>query len=283
MRSYGMPDAAPSTGSHEALSRDVSFLGRVLGDVLREQGGDDLFTAVETLRLLCRERRQDPSNDREAAVRDAVARLPLSLAGDVARAFTMYFHLINMAEEHHRLRRLRQRDIERFPEPRDESIGSALAQLHAAVASEAEVTTLLEGLSIRPVITAHPTEVRRMTLLRHLQEINALVGELADDRATPRDRERTIERLYSGVTMLWQTNELRQRSQTVEDEVRNGLYYFENSLFDVTAAIYRDLRAWLQRYYPSLATRRFRVLTFGSWIGGDRDGNPNVTAEVTER
>jgi phosphoenolpyruvate carboxylase len=92
-----------------------------------------------------------------------------------------------------------------------------------------------------------------------------------------------VERLYAEVTNLWQTNELRQRRQTVGDEVRNGLYYFEHSLFGVTAEIYRDLHDWLARLYPGLVGRRYRFLTFGSWIGGDRDGNPNVTAEVTER
>lgn len=279
-----MPDDEPRPPSpHEALSRDVSFLGRVLGDVLREQGGDRLFDAVEGLRVACRDLRRRPSPALEASVEQQVAALPPDLALEVVRAFTMYFHLINMAEEQHRLRRLRQRETATYPAPRDESIGSALQALHDDGVPADEVERILGGLAIRPVITAHPTEVRRMTLLRHLQRINALVGELADERLSPRARDRVTERLYAEVTNLWQTNELRQRRQTVADEVHNGLYYFEHSLFAVTAAIYRDLHDWLSRLYPSLAGRRFRFLTFGSWIGGDRDGNPNVTAEVTRQ
>lgn len=276
-----MPDDLPLS-AHEALSRDVSFLGRVLGDVLREQGGDRLFEAVEGLRVACRDLRRHPSEALEASVQQLVASLAPDLALDVVRAFTMYFHLINMAEEQHRLRRLRQREMETYPAPRDESIGSAIMTLHEAGVGAAEVERLLRDLAIRPVITAHPTEVRRMTLLRHLQRINGLVGELADERVAPRARKRVTERLYAEVTNLWQTNELRQRRQSVADEVRNGLYYFEYSLFGVTADIYRDLHDWLVRLYPSLAEGRHRFLTFGSWIGGDRDGNPNVTAEVTE-
>ncbi len=267
---------------HEALSRDVSFLGRVLGDVLREQGGDRLFEAVEGLRVACRELRRHPSPAVEASVEAHVAALPPDLALEVVRAFTVYFHLINMAEEQHRLRRLRQRETATYPAPRDESIGSALLALHDAGVPAADVEQMLGDLAIRPVITAHPTEVRRMTLLRHLQRINVLVGELADERLPPRARDRATGRLYAEVTNLWQTNELRQRRRSVADEVRNGLYYFEHSLFGVTAEIYRDLHDWLSRLYPSLAGRRYRFLTYGSWIGGDRDGNPNVTAAVTE-
>lgn len=278
-----MPDDEPRPHSpHEALSRDVSFLGRVLGDVLREQGGDRLFDAVEGLRVACRELRRHPSPALEASVEQQVAALPPDLALDVVRAFTMYFHLINMAEEQHRLRRLRERETATYPAPRDESIGSALLAFHDAGVPAEDVEQILSELAIRPVITAHPTEVRRMTLLRHLQRINGLVGELADERIPPRARDRVTQRLYAEVTNLWQTNELRQRRQSVADEVRNGLYYFEHSLFGVTAEVYRDLQDWLQRLYPSLAGRRFRFLSYGSWIGGDRDGNPNVTAEVTE-
>ncbi|HZS93565.1 MAG TPA: phosphoenolpyruvate carboxylase, partial [Chloroflexota bacterium] len=264
------------------LAADVSFLGRVLGEVLHEQGGEALFEAVESLRLACRVRRQQPSERADEEIERLVAELPLSQARDVVRAFTMYFHLINMAEENHRLRRIAERAIESEPAPRDESIGAAIRALHDSGASEAGVRELLAGLSIRPVITAHPTEARRMTVLRQLRHIYSLVEELSRGQLDPTTRERTVEHLYAAVTNLWQSDELRVRRQTVMDEVRNGLYYFDESIFDVVAGIYRDLDEALRRDYPGLAGKTFVFLTFGSWIGGDRDGNPNVTPEVVE-
>jgi phosphoenolpyruvate carboxylase len=267
----------------EALSQDVSFLGTVLGNVLREQGGHVLFDAVEGLRRACRARRHHPGAEGDAEVWRRVSALKPRLAFEVVRAFTMYFHLINMAEEHHRLRRIAEQERASFPGPRSESVASAVAALHDAGAPTSEARALLESLAIQPVITAHPTEARRRTLLTHLRRISELVSALSDAGDRPRRRERLTDSLYAEVTALWQTNELRQRQQTVLDEVRSGLYYFDESLFDMTAAIYRDLHDALLTYYPSIAHDLPTFLTFGSWIGGDRDGNPNVTASITER
>lgn len=265
----------------DALARDVSFLGRVLGEVLREQGGEDLFRAVEDLRHACRHMRHHHCDAALREIRARVAALPPALAGEVVRAFTIYFHLINMAEENHRLRRLAEREVARWPQPRQDSIAEAIEALHAAGASTVEVHDLLTALSVRPVFTAHPTEARRMTLLRHLRAIAALVAGLGDETLAPSTRERLTADLYARVTVLWQTNELRLRPQTVMDEVANGLWYFDHSVVDVAAAIHADLREALERWYPALASETYSVLEFGSWIGGDRDGNPNVTPEST--
>ncbi|GAC1510367.1 MAG: phosphoenolpyruvate carboxylase [Chloroflexota bacterium] len=267
----------------EALGRDVSFLGRVLGDVLREQGGEDLFQAVEGLRQACREVRHQPSEAATTLVSRLVDDLSLERAAQVVRAFTMYFHLINMAEENHRLRRIEQRDNADPRTPRDESIGSAIQALHDAGAGADEVDELLGELSIQPVFTAHPTEARRMTVLQHLRRVAALVHVLGDAEQHSRRRERLVEQLYAEVTNLWQTNELRTRQQSVLDEVENGLYYVDASVFDTVAVLYRDLHDALARCYPSLKDRHYRFLTLGSWIGGDRDGNPNCTSAITER
>jgi phosphoenolpyruvate carboxylase len=266
----------------------VSFLGKLLGDVLREQGGSALFQTVEGLRVACKRMRQEPSKEARAAIQRYLDALSPELALEVVRAFTMYFHLINMAEENHRLRRIAAREASDYPAPPPESIASAIHALHEAGASEDDVRGLLESLSIRPVFTAHPTEARRMTLLRHLRRVARLVeavGALLVDAQSvpPRPRERLTNALHAEVTNLWQTNELRVRQQTVIDEVRNGLYYFGESVFDVTARIYRDVQEALQTTYPTLDMAPAPFLTFGSWIGGDRDGNPNVSLEVTER
>src|SRR5437868_387312 len=171
------------------LSRDVSFLGRMLGDVLREQGGEELFEAVEGLRLACRRLRQEHSSQAFEDVQRRVNALPLDRALDVARAFTTYFHLINMAEGNHRLRRIRERETSDYPSPRYESIAGAIAALREANVPAERVRLLLGSLSIQPVFTAHPTEARRMTLLRQLRRISSLVQELSDDEIAPTRRD----------------------------------------------------------------------------------------------
>jgi phosphoenolpyruvate carboxylase len=276
-----MPAPLSLERSISALSRDVSLLGHVLGDVVREQGGDELFEAVEGLRQATRHARHHRCEPALREVRERVEALPLPVALQVVRAYTIYFHLINMAEENHRLRRLGEREAAEWPVPRDESIAAAIRDLHEASVACEDVSALLHGLSIRPVFTAHPTEARRMTLLRHLRRIADLVSSIADESVAPQQRERLIGTLYAEVTDLWQTNELRLRQQTVMDEVGSGLFYLDQSVFDVTARIYRDLNDALRTYYPSLAGEIGPFLTFGSWIGGDRDGNPNVTADIT--
>jgi phosphoenolpyruvate carboxylase len=255
----------------------------VLGDVLTEQGGPELFSAVEGLRVACRQWRNAPSPEAEAQLRGLIAALSEDMALQVVRAFTMYFHLINMAEENHRLRRIDVRETAEYPTPRYESIGAAIQSLSAAGATSDEVEQLLAGLSIRPVFTAHPTEARRMTLLRCLRRIARLVNRFPSADGAPRQQAELTRRLYAEVTTLWQTNELRDRQQTVLDEVRNGCVYFDQTLFDVTAQLYRELYDALKETYPTLAATRLLFLTYGSWIGGDRDGNPNVTAEITEQ
>lgn len=267
--------------SMDRLGRDVSFLGRVLGDVLREQGGNGLFDAVEGLRTACRHHRQYHCGEAAEEVAALVAALPLERALDVARAFTMYFHLINIAEENHRVRRLSERESASYPTPRSESIRSALAAFREAGVPAHTVETLLKGLAIRPVFTAHPTEARRMTLLRQLQRIATLVHAY-DTVSGPQEQRRLTDRLYAEITDLWQTNELRMRQQMPIDEVRNGLYYFDNSVVEVTAGMYRELRDAVREFYPSLGAVVPAFLTFGSWIGGDRDGNANITPQVTE-
>jgi phosphoenolpyruvate carboxylase len=272
----------PFDDSMEPLAREVSFLGRILGDVLREQGGSELFEAVEQLRVACRHHREYHCGE----ARDEIARLVEALsptgARDVVRAFTMYFHLINMAEEHHRIRRLAERERAVHPAPRPESIRSAIGAMRTAGLTLAQASALLESVDIRPVFTAHPTEARRMTLLRQLQRISAVVATL-DGAVAPGTRERLAQRLYAEVANLWQTNELRTRDRTPIDEVRNGLFYFDDSVFDVTPRIYRALRDAFAESYGVRDWRPHSFLTFGSWIGGDRDGNPNITPEVTEQ
>ncbi|HEX8918069.1 MAG TPA: phosphoenolpyruvate carboxylase [Chloroflexota bacterium] len=259
----------------------MSYLGSVLGHVLREQGGDRLFDAVEGLRKACRARRRNESRGDDHLLQ-TVSELSTDLRLAVVRAFTMYFHLINIAEENHRLRRIAERQIAEHNRPLDQSADAALKALHDAGESAESVWTLLQSLRIRPVFTAHPTEARRMTLLRRLRRISWLIEQRDDRHTPPAEKSRREEMLYAEITGLWQSNELRVRHRTVSDEVRSGLYFFDESVFSVTALIYRELERAIKRWYPELPGAPEGFLSYGSWMGGDRDGNPHVTSKVTE-
>lgn len=272
----------PLDDSSDALARDVSFLGRILGDVLREQGGSKLFDAVEGLRQACRHRRHHDCEAARLEIEQRIAAVPDGQLEQVVRAFTVYFHLINMAEENHRLRRLVAGENRLYPAPRVESIAAGIRALARARVPASEVHDMLSGLRVRPVFTAHPTEARRMTLLRHLRRIANLVSAIGSESTGPSQRRDVSRRLYAEVTNLWQTDELRDRQRTVLDEVRNGLYYFDSSVFEVTARLYRDMQEAITQEYPELCRERYDFLTYGSWMGGDRDGNPNVTPAATE-
>ncbi len=274
--------SSPLDDTSDALARDVSFLGRILGDVLREQGGTALFDAVEGLRQACRHRRHHTCEAARIEIEERIAAVPDDQLEQIVRAFTVYFHLINMAEENHRLRRLVARENQVYPAPRQESIAAGIRALARDNVPASEVHELLNSLRIRPVFTAHPTEARRMTLLRHLRRIANLVSRLGSETAGPSQRHDVTRRLYAEVTNLWQTDELRHRQRSVLDEVRNGLYYFDSSVFEVTARLYRDLHEAISQEYPELRAERYDFLSYGSWMGGDRDGNPNVTPAATE-
>ena len=286
--SAGTPmSGSSSTQEADQLSRDVGTLGRLLGDVLRSLEGDSAYQLVEDYRAQTRALRSaDPSptdfGEAGQALLERTRNLPLDEMRLLVRAFTAYFHLVNSAEEHHRVRVLRQRQQAAPDQPRGESIEHAIAAAARAGVPVSAVRALLERLSVEPVFTAHPTEARRRTLLDKLQRLRDLVAHAGDPRLAPDEVERLNERMREEIAALWLTDEVRQTAPTVLDEVRNGLYYFEESLWSVVPTLYRDLRQALAQHYPGEALDAPALLRFGSWIGGDRDGNPNVTAEVTE-
>ncbi|MFN2390123.1 MAG: phosphoenolpyruvate carboxylase [Actinomycetota bacterium] len=261
---------------------DVRALGEVLGTVLHEQMGPDIFEAVENARRLCIRLRQRYHEDDETAIRADIEALDVDSLVELTRAFTIYFHLINIAEEHHRIRVLRRREAERHPAPRHESIEAAVQDLHLRNVPSGEVAAFLDRLDLWPVFTAHPTEARRRTVLQHFRRIAADVKLLSEEPDSPAARAHFADRLAEHVTVLWQTEELRADRPDPLQEVRNGLYYFAESVYEVLPTIYRDLQGALARYYPEVALPARPFLRFGSWMGGDRDGNPAVTADITE-
>ena len=190
---------------------------------------------------------------------------------------------MNLAEEHQRLRVLRQRELESGDSPRGESVRQALMEAAAAGVKAERVRSLLRSCLVEPVFTAHPTEARRRSVLFKLRRLSDLVEPLDDPRLTSHERLRLFDRIREEVTSLWLTEEVRGRVPRVLDEVRNGLYYFEESLWELVPRLYRELEEALASAYPGEAFDLPPFLRFGSWIGGDRDGHPHVTAQVTEQ
>ncbi len=281
--------AAPAPEARDPLARDVDELGRLLGRVIEEQEGSPGLQLIEEVRAVAKKMRADASASALAfgpaalALGSRLDSLDRDGASLVARAFTAYFHLVNVAEENHRLRTRHSRRPEAGDRPRRGSVGEALAQAAAAGVSAEHVADVVERLAIEPVFTAHPTEARGRTVLERLRRLRERVERLGEEGASAASQERLREELLEEITVLWRTDELQGRAPTVLDEVRNALYYFEVSLWDAVPRLARELQAALAASYPDVAPPRTSRLRFGSWVGGDRDGNPFVTAVVTEQ
>jgi phosphoenolpyruvate carboxylase len=281
---------APREPEADPLSADVNTLGRLLGDVLREQEGEAGFALVEEYRAATKQMRAAVGEDGDdfgetgRRLRARTDELGLDECRLVVRAFSAYFHLVNLAEEHHRLRVLRRRELEQGGDsPRGESVRQALMEAAAEGVKAERVRSLLRSCLVEPVFTAHPTEARRRSVLFKLRRLSDVVEQLDDPRLTSHERSHLFDRIREEVTSLWLTEEVRGRAPRVLDEVRNGLYYFEESLWELVPRLYRELDEALASAYPGEAFDVPPFLRFGSWIGGDRDGHPHVTAQVTEQ
>lgn len=259
----------------DALRDDVRRLGALVGDVLREQGGEALFDLVEQLRTSAIEQHeQEMAEDQLAPMLSGQA---VGSLLRVARAFSVYFHVINAAEQQHRLRTLRLRAAEE-PAPPD-SIEAAVAAAREAGRSDGQILALAQQLLIQPVFTAHPSEARRRTLLQHLGLLADEITAWDDPRLGQRERHAVEQRLRARITLLWQTAEARTQRPTVLDEVRSTLAILAGTGYDVVPALARALERALAEAVTDPDT--LPLPGFGSWVGGDRDGNPYVTPEVT--
>ena len=269
----------------ERLSGDIHLLGDQLGRVIRRQAGVPIFELVERIRALTKARRveRDDRPEREKIdqrLGQLVTEMSLAAGEQIARSFTLYFELINLAEEQHRVRVLRAREREAHPRPRRESIAAAIEQLRLMGVDEFEMKEILDRLHIELVFTAHPTQAKRRTVLSKLRRIARALTDIDVRDLTPSEWDEIRTQLTAEVTLLWVTDRSRSDKPRVTDEVRTGLYYVDITIWEVLPQIYAEMAKALAEHYPSL-TPPPRFLTFGSWIGGDRDGNPNVTAEVT--
>jgi phosphoenolpyruvate carboxylase len=265
----------------EKLGAEIRFLGRVLGEVIREQAGNTLFDLEEEVRLGARARRGGALGARQA-LDERIHAMSSEQARTVVRAFTLFFDLMNLAEDRARVRVLRERERARHPEPRPESMEEAVRMMRQAGLDAAGIQRLLDLLSIELVFTAHPTEAKRRSVRTKVRFLRQSLVQLDDADLLPREQERIIARIRSLVTGLWQTDLVRPRRPSVLEEVEVGMY-FAATLWEVAPDLYADLDRALGKTYPGADFRLPAFLSFGSWIGGDRDGNPFVSAGVTER
>ncbi len=259
------------------MRRDVRLLGDVLGEVLSEASGQNLLNDVERLRRLTIDVRVGRADDDQIAA--LVASWPLPCAELVARAFTVYFHLVNLAEEVQRIRTLRARDADRAPIR--ESFALAVDEISRTEGPD-RLREFLRSLEIHPVFTAHPTEARRRAVVTALRRIADALFALDDDRLGSHGRAELRRRLREEVDLLWRTSPLRVKAMGPLDEVRTVMAAFDETIFRVVPAFYRDIDRTLAGHQCGSAPPGFPAfLRFGSWVGGDRDGNPFVTAQVT--
>src|SRR5688572_13091805 len=251
----------------------------MLGDAIERQAGADVKELVESLRLLCKRALAEG----DASLRDEAARRIAALDETALRwllqAFSAFFHLVNQAEKHEivRINRERSRD-EAVARP--ESIDAAVRVLREQGCTLAEVSAVLGELDIQPTLTAHPTEARRRTVLHKQRRITELLRELERPDATAEESHTALAALQQQISLLFATEDVRTDRPTIRDEIDHGLYFLRAGIWSIAPRIDRDVEQALEQHYG--ATVDVPVfLRWRSWIGGDRDGNPNVTPDVT--
>ncbi len=281
MEDEQLRDGRRADGGGE-LARDVRLVGNALGDVLREQGGEALFDRVERIRALTKEARSVPGDsDAERELDALFAGMDFDAALPVLKAFTTYFQLVNLAEQKEIVRVNRRRAFESGNKPRSESVRNAVQTLSASGMTAAQMRDLIETLSIQLVFTAHPTESKRRTVNEKLHRLSASLSALEQPQMAESEQERLEEDVAAETEILWQTDEVRQRRLSVIDEAKNILFYFGETLFQITPRLYEDLAAALAECYPGEEFQIPNFLEYGSWVGGDRDGNPTITLDHT--
>ena len=269
-------------GGRDRLSAVIHFLGDLLGDVIRSQAGLSAYESEEFVRSLSKELRHHPSPARIGDLQRHIANLDVAGLKNILKAFSTYFALVNLSEQLQRIWVLEERDrtARLNGTSRSESLGEAIRDIAQAGVTPAELTAWMTQACIRPVFTAHPTEARRRTILDKLRRLANALSAAATDMSHLDDPE-VVSLVREEMLGMWQSDEIRVVRPTVIDEVNNGLYYFEQSIVNLIPSLYRELERSLAREYPGVQWRVPAILRFGSWMGGDRDGNPFVRPDTT--
>ncbi len=270
---------AREIGLAEPLSEHVALLAEMLEQAVRAHAGRDVAELIDALNRCCW-RAEDEGPHRYDEVQEQLRGLDRTRIAWLLRAYTAFFHLVNEAEKQEIVRINRQRASRNPQAPRPESITEAIARLKEQGFTLGEVTELLGRLDIQPTLTAHPTEARRRTVLHKQRHVTELLAALQRPDATPDERADALDDLRRQIALLLATEEVRAEQPTVEVEVKQGLYFMRDAIWRSVPDIHRDVERALQRYYGD-AVDAPAFVRYRSWIGGDRDGNPNVTAAVT--
>jgi len=263
------------------LRSNIRLLGNILGEVIKEQEGKPFFELEEFIRRSTKEYRSTHNKDVHHQLIKKIRTLETRSMRKLIRAFSTYFQLVNIAEQHHRIQRLRgqkQLGTSHYPQG---SLRHTLLYAKKKKITAAEIRRFLSQLFISPVFTAHPTEALRRTVLEKHSRIWELLEEIDKKDSLPSEREELRLSVKRNITSLWQTEETRSYDITPLDEVTNGLFYYTQVLQHTIPAFYRELEYALADTYPTLIEQIPSFIQFGTWIGGDRDGNHFVTADVT--
>src|ERR1700674_4314671 len=255
------------------LRAEIRLLGQLLGETLREHEGLALYELEESIRLRTKELRQRNAATEEASLVAELGRIPLEDAARLVRAFATYFQLVNLAELERQARSVAETtaDVGEL----DRSVARFAAQRIPAE----QLTATLEQLEVRPVLTAHPTEAVRRSILDHQDRIGQELAQLRAPLST-RERDRVRQRIAPQVEVLWHTDEVRSVRPRVLDEVGNALFYLERTFFDAIPDVHEQLTEALVRHYPGMRVPFEPPIRLGSWVGSDQDGNPNANAAM---
>ncbi len=262
------------------LKIDVKWIGQCLGNVLKEQEGDAFYETVESIRKASIALRKSYTENGQKALIEQLRGLKMPELTKVIRAFTVYFQLVNLVEDRHRIRRKRDYECQPVGVYQRGSLEDIIARIKRAKISPRQIKKILPSICIELVLTAHPTEAQRRSVLERIAAIDRLMHEREYRYLTMRERKDLEDQIQRELTLLWQTEQLRHRKQTVLDEIDNGLYYLDEVLFDVLPEVLIRFQDLLGKAYATQIDFS-PFLKFGSWIGGDRDANPFVTHEVT--
>jgi phosphoenolpyruvate carboxylase len=272
--------------SDKALRARVKLFGHILGETLRDHADHQVFSTVEALRKGYIHSQTKPNPTKRRRLRKLVEHLEAPILEQVVRAFHTYFSLANIAEEsfkHHQRRKQCQAGIPQWEGSFDQTLLAFQDGGHSA----GDLQQLLDTLQFIPVFTSHPTETKHRNILETLQRIFVISEELNNTQLTKYERAQVLNHLQASIQILWKTEEGRLRKPSVEDEINNGLYFFRTTLFKAVPLVYRHCEESIQRVFagkPEQAPIHVpSFLRFGSWIGGDRDGNPYVTPTITRR
>ncbi|MCL2425747.1 MAG: phosphoenolpyruvate carboxylase [Oscillospiraceae bacterium] len=268
--------------TNELLNRDIELLDKMLEEILFTHGGQSLVDRVKKIRVLATSWRADEHADiSDDDIKSEIAALGFDERQDVIRAFTAFLHLVNVAEQNNRIRRHLSYELEENKTSQPFSVENAIVNLKEAGYNAEDIKDALPHLSIRLITTAHPTEATKRSILDIKKRLSLRLKELDNPMLSEKEVEFIKENILNEVAILWQSNELSNQKPGVLDEVRSGLYYYEHTLFDILPDIHREMEISLRKHFPEVEWKVPNFLRFGSWIGGDRDGNPFVTHDIT--